>query len=354
MSSTSNSNTNTTTTEMNTTSNSKEIVPKKRKTPAPKKDKKVADNVSANADANANAITEKVETPVTTTKETTVPKKRKTAAKKDKKDIIIEVTSKPDTNEPSSNEIHLNINDDNDNMNRVTNVIYHSDDDSDLDDFGSQPQEEQKEQKEQKEQEEEQEQELPPEKFSEEESFRRLKEHVKSQDKIKAQMKAQLEAQMREKLKKAVAAAASKGQDPEKTAQTFKNGIMNNDESNQYIIMTTIMKFMANLVKYADCNCQDEDAHEDCTYDYNKQIEEIKSLFMYLTTIPKFIKQYPELIDKTMMKIQRFRQKEKDNVVLKETYIYYDMFIKNLKEEMKRDKEQKDKEQKEKEQKDKA
>ena len=75
---------------------------------------------------------------------------------------------------------------------------------------------------------------------------------------------------------------------------------------------------------------------------------------MYLTTIPKFIKQYPELIDKTMMKIQRFRQKEKDNVVLKETYIYYDMFIKNLKEEMKREKEQKEKEQKEKEQKDKA
>ena len=348
MSSTSNSNT--TTTEMNTTSTPKETVPKKRKTAAPKKDKKVADNVSANADA----ITEKVETPVTTTKETTVPKKRKTAAaKKDKKDIVIEVTSKPDTNEPSSNEIHLNINDNNDNMNTntITNVIYHSDDDSDLDDFGSQPQEEQKEQKEQKEheeQEEEQEQELPPEKFSEEESFRRLKEHVKSQDKIKAQMKAQLEAQMREKLKKAVAAAASKGQDPEKTAQTFKNGIMNNDESNQYIIMTTIMKFMANLVKYADCNCQDEDAHEDCTYDYNKQIEEIKSLFMYLTTIPKFIKQYPELIDKTMMKIQRFRQKEKDNVVLKETYIYYDMFIKNLKEEMKRDKEQKEKEQKDK------
>ena len=322
------SNSNTTTTEMNTTPNPKEIVPKKRKTAAAKKDKKdkkVIDNAdaNANANANANAITEKVETPVTTTKETTVPKKRKTAAaKKDKKDIVIEVTPKPDTNEPSSNEIHLNIND---NMNRVTNVIYHSDDDSDLDDFGSQPQEEQKEQKEQ---EEEQEQELPPEKFSEEESFRRLKEHVKSQDKIKAQMKAQLEAQMREKLKKAVAAA--QGQDPEKTAQTFKNGIMNNDESNQYIIMTTIMKFMANLVKYADCNCQDEDAHEDCTYDYNKQIEEIKSLFMYLTTIPKFIKQYPQLIDKTMMKIQRFREKEKDNVVLQETYVYYDMFIKNI------------------------
>jgi hypothetical protein len=316
--------------EMNATPNEKKTVPKKRRTS--KKDKIVVNDNSVSA---ASAIKDEIS--ATNTKET-VPKKRKTTTK-DKKDnniVVNEVTSTPDTKETSFNDTNLSINldesselsnnDNIENIENIENVVYNSNVESNV---GTQQEEPS----------------TPPqqrEEISEEESFRRLKEQVKSQDKIKAQIKAQLEAQMRAQFK-STHSFSNDAENNEKCAHAFKNGFMNNDESNQFVIMTTVMKIIADLAKYADCNCQDEDAHEDCTYDYDKQIEQIKSLFMYLTTIPKFIKQYPQMIDMTMMKIQRFREKEKDNVVLKETYTYYDMFIKNLKEEMKREKEQKEK-----------
>jgi hypothetical protein len=159
---------------------------------------------------------------------------------------------------------------------------------------------------------------------------------------IKSQLEEQLEAQIEAQIKTNVyhekdeLTAKIDAENREKCAHAFKNGFMNNNDSTNFIIMTTIMKIISDLSKYANCNCL-EDTTEQCTYDYDKQIDQIKVLFMYLTTIPKFLKQHPEMIEMTMKKIERFREKEKDNVVLQQTYTYYDMFIIHLKEEIRKE-----------------
>ena len=169
-------------------------------------------------------------------------------------------------------------------------------------------------------------------------NFNISSQHHEIKSQLEAQLEAQIEAQIKTNvyLEKDELTAKIDAENREKCAHAFKNGFMNNNDSTNFIIMTTIMKIISDLSKYANCNCL-EDTTEQCTYDYDKQIDQIKVLFMYLTTIPKFLKQHPEMIEMTMKKIERFREKEKDNVVLQQTYTYYDMFIIHLKKEIRKE-----------------
>jgi len=169
-------------------------------------------------------------------------------------------------------------------------------------------------------------------------NFNISSQHHEIKSRLEAQLEAQIEAQIKTNvyLEKDELTAKIDAENREKCAHAFKNGFMNNNDSTNFIIMTTIMKIISDLSKYANCNCL-EDTTEQCTYDYDKQIDQIKVLFMYLTTIPKFLKQHPEMIEMTMKKIERFREKEKDNVVLQQTYTYYDMFIIHLKKEIRKE-----------------
>jgi len=103
---------------------------------------------------------------------------------------------------------------------------------------------------------------------------------------------------------------------------------------NDLIISNKILTLLATIKTYNSCNCINDDPSQPCCFDYDKQVECFRQLFLYFMTIPEFLKKNHDIRKMIIWKVNNLRVKEADNEILQATFDIFDLFINQLEKEL--------------------
>lgn len=123
-------------------------------------------------------------------------------------------------------------------------------------------------------------------------------------------------------------------EEEEEHEQQEEKGETININVNDLIISNKILMLLATIKTYNSCNCINDDPSQPCCFDYDKQVECFRQLFLYFMTIPEFLKKNHDIRKMIIWKVNNLRVKEADNEILQATFTIFDKFIDQLEKEL--------------------